>query len=34
MEIVLSVAFGVWISVTALVYRAFTAGDRRKDNGR
>lgn len=25
MEVIISVAFGVWIAVTALVYRALTA---------
>lgn len=25
MEIIISIAFGVWIAVTALVYRALTA---------
>lgn len=33
MEILISIAFGVWIAVTALVYRAVT-GDRTKDGRR
>lgn len=31
MEIILSVAFGLWICVTAFVYRAFTGDKRGRD---
>lgn len=31
MEIILSAAFGVWIAVTALIYRSLTALRRDKD---
>lgn len=31
MEIVLSAAFGLWIAVTALIYRVLTAPKRDKD---
>ena len=31
MEILLSAAFGVWIAVTALIYRSLTALRRDKD---
>ena len=34
MEIILTAAFGVWIAVTALVYRALTAPKRDKGGDR
>ena len=29
MELVISIAFGVWIAFTALVYRKLTSGEKR-----
>lgn len=34
MEIVISVAFGLWICITAFVYRAFTTETRERDKDR
>lgn len=34
MEIILSVAFGLWICITAFAYRAFTADKRKRDKDR
>ena len=34
MEIVLSVAFGLWICITACAYRAFTAEKKEREKDR
>lgn len=34
MEIILSVAFGLWICITAFVYRGFTADKKERDKDR
>lgn len=34
MEIILSVAFGLWICITAFVYRAITADKREREKDR
>lgn len=33
MEIAISIAFGVWVSITALVYRALTSERRNRRDG-